>query len=584
MGILKFLKGVKNIEAEKEETNEETSSSFRERAEKALRDQPIDLSSLSIKEVEQLIQELRLHRIESEMQNEELRDTLDTLQKKYADLYDFAPVGFCTFDRNGRIHDVNLTTVKQLGIERKLLIDTRFDEYIVQEDQEKFFSQIQSIFETKTRQICNLKLKRKNGSHFYAQLDSAILQHNGDNLPLCRAAISDITGLYQAENALLRRDSELALFNRVSQAFNSALELDQLLVTVLKEVRRLLEVAACSIWLKDLATNELVCRQAIGPYRDTVRGWRLEPGQGIVGWVAKTGKSLVVPDALVDDRHFKEIDSQTGQPLRSILSVPMQIGQEVIGVLQVLDTEVDRFNSIDQALQELLAAMASLAIENAWLHEQSRQDANTKDILLNEVNYRITTTLAAIISLLSNVRRHSGLKKYSISHSLMTDMICRVKGLKAVHNLLSEFEWNPVPLSKLSDQVIRSSLEALSTDKNISIEVSSSPIRISPEQANNLGLVINELVTNTARHALADRDTGRILIHIARVGDIIQFEFRDDGPGYPDDVLDFDRHNLGIYLIQKLVEKELEGKLILDNDSGAVAIIRFKPKGKQIND
>jgi two-component sensor histidine kinase len=249
-----------------------------------------------------------------------------------------------------------------------------------------------------------------------------------------------------------------------------------------------------------------------------------------------------------------------------------------------LDTEVDRFNSIDQALQELLAAMASLAIENAWLHEQSRQDANTKDILLNEVNHRIATTLAAIISLLSNVRRHSGLKKYSISHSLMTDMICRVKGLKAVHNLLSEFEWNPVPLSTLSDQVIRSSLEALSTDKNVSIEVSSSPIRISPEQANNLGLVINELVTNTVRHALADRDTARILIHIARVGDIIQLEFRDDGQGYPDDVLDFDRHNLGIYLIQKLVKKELEGKLILDNDSGAVAIIRFKSKGKQTKD
>lgn len=577
MGILRLLKAIKNKEVKKEELNKEASSSVRERAEKALRDQPIDLNNLSLKEVEQLIQELRLHRVELEMQNKELLDKFDKIQKKYADLYDFAPVGFCMFDKNGRILDVNLTTVKQLGVERKFLIDTRFDDYIIQQDQEKFFSQLTSVFETNIRQICKLRLKRKNGAHFYAQLDSIIVQENGDNRPLCRTVISDITELNQAKNALLRRDSELALFNRVSQAFNSALDLDQLLVTVLKEVRRLLEVAACSVWLKDLATNELVCRQAIGPYRDTVRGWRLEPGQGIVGWVAKTGKSLVVPDAEVDDRHFKEIDLQTGQPLRSILSVPMRIGQEVIGVLQVLDTGVNRFNSIDQALQELLAAMASLAIENAWLHEQSRKDANTKEILLHEVNQRIKITLTAIIGLLSNVRRHSGLKKYSISHSLMTDMICRVKALKAVHNLLSEFEWNPVSLSKLSERVIHSSLEALSSDKHVAIEVSPSSVRISPEQANNLGLVINELVTNTIRHALTDRDTGRIIIHIARVGDTIQFEFRDDGQGYPVDVLDFDRHNLGIYLIQKIVEKELQGKLILDNDSGAVTIIRFKP-------
>ncbi len=578
MGILQLLKAVRNKNLKQEEMEEENLSDLRKRAEKALLDQAIDLSSLSIKEVQDLIHELQIDRVELEMQNEELLGRLDKLQKEYADLYDFIPIGYCTLDKNGRILDANLTAADQLYVKRKFLIDTRFDDYIIQEDQEKFFSHLRSIFETKTRQICEVRLKRKNDSQCYVQLDSTIVQDNEDNPILCRTAISDITELNQAKDALLRHDSELALFNRVSQAFNSALDLDQILIILMEEVRRLLEVTACSIWLTDPDSSELVCRQAIGPHRDTVRGWRLEPGQGIVGWVASTGKSLIVPDAQTDDRHFKEIDSRTGTPLRSILSVPMGIKQEVIGVLQVLDTEVDRFNSTDQALQELLAAMASLAIENARLHKQSRQDANTKEILLNEVNHRVENTLAVIVSLLSNVRRHSGLKKYSISHSLMTDMICRVKGLKAVHKLLSEFEWNPVPLSELSERVIRSSLEALSSDKHVSIEVSPSPVRILPEPANNLGLVINELVTNAVRHALTDRDTGRISIHIARVGDTIQFEFRDDGPGYPDDVLKFDRYGLGLYLIQKIVEKDLDGKLILDNDQGAITIIRFKPR------
>ncbi len=567
---------------------EENFPTLRKRAEKALqeREQSIDLSNLSIEEAQHLIHELQIHQIELEIQNEELlkankelfniQEQLIKIQKKYSDLYNFAPIGYCTLNKNGQILDINLTVTEKLGLEKQELINTQFDDYIVREDQQKFALHLKTTFETETRQICEVRLKKKSNFQFYVQLDSVTIQGNEDNLTVCRTAISDITELNQARNTLLRRDGELALFNRVSQIFNSALELDQILIILMEEVRRLLEVTACSIWLTDPETNGLVCRQAIGPHRDTVLSWRLEPGQGIAGWVASTGKSLIVPDAQTDDRHFKEIDLRTGSPLRSILSVPMRIKQKVIGVLQVLDTEVDRFNLTDQALQELLAAMASLAIENAQFHKQSRQDANTKEILLREVNHRVEHTLATIIRLFSTIRRHSGLRKYPISKSLMVDMINRMKGLKSVHELLSEFEWNPVPLSELSNRVIRSFLESLSPHKQVSVDVSPSQVRISPKQADSLGIVLNELVTNTVKHTMSDRDTAWITVHIARMGDTIHFKFRDDGPGWPDEVSRFDRHNVGLYLVQKVVRKDLGGKLDLYNDQGAVIEIRFK--------
>jgi len=193
-----------------------------------------------------------------------------------------------------------------------------------------------------------------------------------ENARMYEQAQQEIAERERAEETLRRRNRELALLNRAGQAFNSILDLDQVLVTVLEEVCRLLGVVASSVWLIDSRTDELVCWQATGPQSETVRGWRLAPGEGVASWVARTGESLIVPDTQADDRYFEGVDQQTGLVLRSILSVPLQVKHNVIGALQVADTEVDRFRSTDLSLLEALATTAAIAIENARLYEQVR--------------------------------------------------------------------------------------------------------------------------------------------------------------------------------------------------------------------
>jgi signal transduction histidine kinase len=129
-------------------------------------------------------------------------------------------------------------------------------------------------------------------------------------------------------------------------------------------------VVACSVWLIDSETDELVCHQATDPKSHIIRGWRLAPGEGLAGWVARTGESLTVPDARADERYFKGVDRETGLQLRSILTVPLMVKQNVIGVIQAVDTEVDRFDATDLTLLESLAASAAIAIENARLYDQ----------------------------------------------------------------------------------------------------------------------------------------------------------------------------------------------------------------------
>jgi two-component system cell cycle sensor histidine kinase/response regulator CckA len=194
------------------------------------------------------------------------------------------------------------------------------------------------------------------------------------NAPLLERSIRYAIERKRTEAALQQRNQELELLNRASQALSSTLDLNQVYATILEEVRDLLNVVASSIWLIDPETNELVCRQAAGPKSEIVLGWRLPPGEGIAGWVAQHGESLIVPDTQDDERHFKDVDRATGLGLRSILSVPLRVKQDVIGVLQLVDTGVGRFDRADLTLAELLAASAATAIENAQLYEEAQQE------------------------------------------------------------------------------------------------------------------------------------------------------------------------------------------------------------------
>ena len=386
----------------------------------------------------------------------------------------------------------------------------------------------------------------------------------------------------RAEAALAQRSRELALLNRVSQAFISTLDLDHLLATVLEEVRQLLGVVACSAWLIDPHTGELVCRQVTAPQGSKVRGWRLASGTGLVGWVAQHGRSLIVPDTYQDARHFKGVDQQTGLALRSILSAPLRVKSGVIGVLQVVDEAVGRFDETDLALLESLAATVAIAIENGRLYEQARQDGETKTILLREVNHRVKNNLAAIVGLLYAEQRHAGTADRAAIQTVMDDLGLRIQGLATVHSMLSAAEWSPLLLSELATQVVHTSLQVLPPDKYISVSVSPSTVRILPKQANSLALVFNELVTNTAKYALAGRQNGRIEVDIASESgsdvaeEMVVLRFRDDGPGYPQQVLKSGEGELGLYLIRRITHKDLRGALSLQNDGGAVTTLRFK--------
>jgi two-component system sensor histidine kinase/response regulator len=221
--------------------------------------------------------------------------------------------------------------------------------------------------------IAELGVVEKELTDYRDHLEDLVGERTAELISAVEYLEREITERRRVEEMLRRSNRELALLDRASQALTSTLDLDQVLVVVLEEVRRLLGITACSVWLIEPETGEVFCRQATGPQSDVVRGWRLAPREGIAGWVAYSGESVIVADTRADARHFKNVDQQTGVELRSVMSVPLRVTRGVVGAIQVLDMGVGRFGVTDLRLLEALAAPAAIAIDNARLVETLRQ-------------------------------------------------------------------------------------------------------------------------------------------------------------------------------------------------------------------
>jgi len=155
----------------------------------------------------QLVQELEVHQIELEMQNEELRRVQEELERsraKYFDLYDLAPVGYLTLSAKGLILEANLTAANLLGIEKDQLVKKAVTHFIAREDQDIYYLHRQKLLETRAPQVCEMRMTGKDGIPFWVQLDANLVPDAASGALLCRVGMSDITARKQAEEELRR--------------------------------------------------------------------------------------------------------------------------------------------------------------------------------------------------------------------------------------------------------------------------------------------------------------------------------------------------------------------------------------------
>lgn len=240
------------------------------------------------------------------------------------------------------------------------------------------------------------------------------------------------------ELRLLRE--RLAAFEDIGLALVGARDLDELLMLVVDRVSRVMRADRSTLYLVDEATDEIWSKVAQG---DLVREIRLKRGDGMAGWVAKSGEALLLADAYDDPRFDPKWDKLTGYRTKSVLCVPLSAQDDrVIGVLQVLNHEGEGFEKSDLQRLEAIAAQATVAVANVMLFSQLREQNAALSNAQRELEARIVEQNALL-----EIAR-SAAESATLSEVLQTALAetSRAMGARAGVVLMAEGE----PFSALS--------------------------------------------------------------------------------------------------------------------------------------
>lgn len=215
------------------------------------------------------------------------------------------------------------------------------------------------------------------------------------------------------------RIAHLYVIQEVAQTLTSELSLEPLLRKILASAVEVMNSSAGSLLLLDEFADELVFAVIEGGGGDNLKGVRFPCDKGIAGWVATHHKPVIVNDVSKDDRYYQEVAQAFDYPLTSLLCVPMISRKRLIGVLQVLQSAPDRyFKELDQQLLTAFANHAAIAIENARLYENLRDERDRLVAVEDDIRKRLARDLHdGPTQLLASIVMNLGFVKELIKHA-----------------------------------------------------------------------------------------------------------------------------------------------------------------------
>jgi diguanylate cyclase (GGDEF)-like protein len=158
----------------------------------------------------------------------------------------------------------------------------------------------------------------------------------------------------------------LRVFHEVARALTQTLELEEILLTIMEKMAQFFGPERWSMLMVDEQNDQqLYYAIAVGEDAETLKGLRVQLGEGVAGWVASTGNSLVVPDVSLDTQWNAFSRAHPELRIQSIACVPVRSGDKTLGVIQLLNSKLDLLSEYSISFLRILCDYAAIAIQNA---------------------------------------------------------------------------------------------------------------------------------------------------------------------------------------------------------------------------
>lgn len=523
------------------------------------------------------LHELQVTQIELSMQNSQLQELQQTrmekeqLLERYTDLYEFAPIGYFTLDRDGTIHEVNLTGTSLIGLVRSKLIGRRLGVFMAIESQPAFRAFLARVFDSGVKQSCEVRLLNTERQPFFAHIKA-----NADaTVQTCRLMVVDISARKSAEQALKNHQEELE--SRVLQRTAALLQANARLGVEIGERKRTEEA---------LKHTEHILQQAqrvahVGSWeRDITNGavrWSDEffricgySAQAFIPSMTKALKFIHPEDRNAVYRAIqRSIEHCHGfirtvrivRPNGTIRHVRLQgdvlsdnDGKPQTLVGAVLD--ITDFKNAEAALLQSQETIRSLAA-----HQESVKESERKRIA-REIHDELGQNLMALridVSMLAARTKGSQTRLHTRAQAALDQIDTTIAAVRGIINNLrpavldlglpAAIEWQVQQFKNRSN--IACNLHIAGTDTDYQLD---------DNRATAVFRILQESLTNISRHAQA----GQIKINLHKEGDKIHMTVADDGIGISPNCRRKTK-SYGLIGIQERV-KTLHGELIIDSD------------------
>lgn len=254
--------------------------------------------------------------------------------------------------------------------------------------------------------------------------------------------------------------------------------------------------------------------------------------------------------------------------------VPLMSQNQVIGVISIFSKELHKFSDSQIEIMESMGREVGATITRLQTEDKIKKSLKEKEVLLKEIHHRVKNNMQIISSLLN---LQSGYLKDKVATEALKECQGRIMSMAMIHDNL--YQSDALSGIKFSDYIKRQVNNLFHThgisQERVKVNIDADDVILDIDTAIPCGLIINELITNSLKHAFPDEKEGEISIQMSQNSEGYLLMVKDNGVGLPEDLSAKNADTLGLLLVNNLVG-QLDGKLEINQDHGTTFKIAFK--------
>ena len=465
--------------------------------------------------------------------------------------------------------DVNKACEELYGYTREEFLNMKHTDITAEvEVSEK---QIQETLAGKLHTIPLRYHRKKDGTVFPVEISASTFTYKGRQV-LC-GMIRDITA---RKRAGIRFNAQHA----VTKVLSESTTLKEALSRILSTMCSTLEWDLGEIWLLDQKNQVLRCSEIwhsasvdMPDFKAATKETTFRPGIGLPGSVWSKARPVWIAD-VVYDANFPRASVAEKEGLHGAFGFPILAGREVLGTINIYSREIKAPDEDLLNLVEDIGNRIGLFIRRVYAEEQIKAALKEKEVLLAEVHHRVKNNLQIISSLLDMSSMQTQNQE---TIDLFAESRNRVEAMSLIHSQLYESEqFDEIDMHRHIHELSDNLLKIYSKEKAITFDIQSANVYLPVTLAVPCALVLNELISNSLKHAYTDGQQGIISISMQQSNEgAILVKIKDDGVGISEEI-DIEKTNsLGLKLVRNIVNKQLNGTIKVVRNKGTEVALEF---------